>query len=143
MLTKLCPTAFAACAQGRTFTLAFKCRETRRAMNGCMKIHSTPDAEDAAREEWFATRMERQKEREQKTRRKLEQEAFAREWWGAGGEEQMEERRRKEEERMRLGERVGGFAKRDGKDNGRRRDGAEAKAQDFRSSDIRGADGRR
>ena len=24
-------------------------------MNGCMKIHSTPDAEDAAREEWFAT----------------------------------------------------------------------------------------
>jgi COX assembly protein 1 len=91
-------------------TLAFACRGTRRAMNGCMKVHSTQDEEDAAREEWFATRLERQREREKKTRRKLEQEAFIKEWWGVGGEQELEEKRKREEAKMGLAERVGGLS---------------------------------
>lgn len=82
-------------------------------MNGCMKAHATPQEHDAAREEWFAKRMERQKERERKAVKKAQQEDFIREWWGLP--EKDAETRRKEEEKMRLGERVGGYAARDRK----------------------------
>ena len=51
-------------------------------MNKCMVSHATQEEQDAAREEWFATRDKRIKEREEKERRKLEQEKFHREWWG-------------------------------------------------------------
>ncbi|KAK3906994.1 cytochrome c oxidase biogenesis protein Cmc1 like-domain-containing protein [Staphylotrichum tortipilum] len=74
--------AFADCALGRTFSAPFACRETHRLMNGCMKAHATQAEHDAAREEWFARRVERQVERERKVRRAAEQEAFLREWWG-------------------------------------------------------------
>ena len=80
-------------------------------MNACMKLHATPAEHDAAREEWFATRIERQREREQKQRRKLEQEKFLREWWGLP--EKDEAARRKRKRKMRMGERFGGFAAKD------------------------------
>ena len=106
-------TAFADCALGRTFTVPFACRETHRAMNGCMKAHATPAEEDAAREEWFAQRLERQHQREAKERRKLEQQKLLREWWNIPEGERDEARRRAEEEKLRRVERVGGYAAKD------------------------------
>ncbi|KAK2003901.1 hypothetical protein LX36DRAFT_650559 [Colletotrichum falcatum] len=103
--------AFADCALNRTFTVSFVCRTQLRAMNGCMKAHATPQEHDAAREEWFAKRLERQKERERKAVKKAQQEDFIREWWGLP--EKDAETRRKEEEKMRMAERVGGYAVRD------------------------------
>ncbi|KAK4239899.1 cytochrome c oxidase biogenesis protein Cmc1 like-domain-containing protein [Achaetomium macrosporum] len=102
--------AFADCAMGRTFTTSFACRETHRIMNSCMKAHATQDEQDAAREEWFAQRLERQRERERKARRKAEQEAFLREWWGLPEKDREEARR--EMEKLKRGERVGGFPSR-------------------------------
>ncbi|KDN68330.1 hypothetical protein CSUB01_06787 [Colletotrichum sublineola] len=99
------------CALNRTFTVSFVCRTQLRAMNGCMKAHATPQEHDAAREEWFAKRLERQKERERKAVKKAQQEDFIREWWGLP--EKDAETRRKEEEKMRMAERVGGYTARD------------------------------
>lgn len=79
-------------------------------MNACMKAHATPAEQDAAREEWFAKRLERQKEKERKARRKMEQENFLREWWGLP--EKDREERRREEEKLRLPERIGGVVRR-------------------------------
>lgn len=76
------PIAFAECALGRTFTVSFACRAPHRVMNNCMKLHATPTEHDAAREEWFAMRLERQKEREHKNRVAVAQEEFMKEWWG-------------------------------------------------------------
>ncbi|KAK3397844.1 cytochrome c oxidase biogenesis protein Cmc1 like-domain-containing protein [Sordaria brevicollis] len=99
--------AFAECALGRTFSVPFACREPHRVMNSCMKAHATPAEQDAAREEWFALRMERAKERERKARRKAEQEAFLREWWGLP--EKDREEARKELEKLNQKEKVGGY----------------------------------
>ncbi|KAK4101596.1 hypothetical protein N658DRAFT_448639, partial [Parathielavia hyrcaniae] len=96
--------AFADCAMGRTFSAPFACRETHRLMNGCMKAHATQEERDAAREEWFAQRLQRARERERKALRKAEQEAFLREWWGLP--EKDRELARREAERSRRGERV-------------------------------------
>lgn len=93
---------------GRTFSVPFACRETHRLMNSCMKAHATEAEHDAAREEWFAGRLERQRERERKARRKLEQERFHREWWGLPERDRDEVRR--EEEKLARAERVGGYA---------------------------------
>lgn len=76
-------------------------------MNNCMKIHATPEEQDAAREEWFEKRVERQKEKERKARRKLEQEKFLREWWGLP--EKDREIARREMEKLERPERIGGF----------------------------------
>lgn len=103
----LVSSAFADCALGRTFTVAFYCKTPQRIMNNCMKIHATQEEQDAAREEWFAKRIERQKERERKARRKAEQEAFLREWWGLPEKDREEARR--EMEKLKQAERVGGF----------------------------------
>jgi len=103
-------TAFADCALGRTFSVPFVCREPHRVMNSCMKAHATPAEHDAAREEWFAGRLQRQKERERKALRKAEQEAFLREWWGLP--EKDREEAQKELEKLKRGERVGGYAAR-------------------------------
>ncbi|KAK4164133.1 cytochrome c oxidase biogenesis protein [Cladorrhinum sp. PSN259] len=103
--------AFAECAMGRTFTAGFFCRDTKRAMNGCMKVHATPEEQDGAREEWFAQRLERQREKERKARRKMEQEKFLREWWGLP--EKDKEIARREMEKLSRGERIGGFASRE------------------------------
>jgi COX assembly protein 1 len=75
-------------------------------MNNCMVAHATPAEHDAAREEWFATRLERQREREKKE----EQEKFHREWWGLPVDEREGEKGR---EVMKKAERVGGFPKKD------------------------------
>ncbi|KAK3945402.1 cytochrome c oxidase biogenesis protein Cmc1 like-domain-containing protein [Diplogelasinospora grovesii] len=99
--------AFADCALGRTFSVPFACREPHRIMNSCMKSHATPSEYDAAREEWFAQRLQRQKEREKKARRKAEQEAFLREWWGLP--EKDREVAQREMEKLKRGERIGGF----------------------------------
>ena len=50
-------------------------------MNSCMILHATQMEKDAAREEWFATRDLRQRQREEKELRKKEQEKFHRDWW--------------------------------------------------------------
>ncbi|KAL2141831.1 hypothetical protein VTI28DRAFT_1867 [Corynascus sepedonium] len=99
--------AFADCAMNRTFTAGFTCREPHRLMNSCMKAHATQEENDAAREEWFAQRVQRARERERKALRKAEQEAFLREWWGLP--EKDREAARKEMERLARGERIGGF----------------------------------
>ncbi|CAF3517150.1 hypothetical protein SNK03_010828 [Fusarium graminearum] len=101
--------AFAACALGRTFTVSFACRAEHRVMNNCMKIHATQAAHDEAREEWFALRIERQKEREKKARVAQAQEDFMREWWGLP--EHVRLSRQKEMEKR--GERIHGLAARD------------------------------
>lgn len=51
-------------------------------MNGCMKLHASQEAHDAAREEWFAMRLERQRRREHDRSVAAAQEDFMREWWG-------------------------------------------------------------
>jgi COX assembly protein 1 len=75
-----------------------------------MIAHATQGEQDAAREEWFATRLKRQIEREKKEERRREQERFHREWWGLPLEEREGEKGR---DVLRRAERVGGFPKRD------------------------------
>jgi len=101
---------FADCALGRTFTAPFKCRQQNRAMNNCMVTHATQAEQDAAREEWFATRLKRQREREAKEARRIEQERFHKEWWGLPTEDREGDKGR---DIMKKAERVGGFPKRD------------------------------
>ena len=76
-------------------------------MNGCMKKHATQAQEDAAREEWFATRLQRQRDRERKQIKKAAQEDFMREWWGLS--ERDEASKKKIAERQARLERVGGL----------------------------------
>jgi COX assembly protein 1 len=109
-MLKLVGIEFADCALGRTFTAPFKCRQQNRAMNNCMVSHATQAEQDAAREEWFATRLKRQKEREAKEARRKEQERFHREWWGLPIEDREGDKGR---DIMKRAERVGGFPKSD------------------------------
>lgn len=74
-------------------------------MNGCMTRHATQEEHDTAREEWFAMRVERQQQRERKTRVAAAQEEFMREWWGLPEEVRLS--RQKEMEKR--GERIGGM----------------------------------
>jgi len=75
-----------------------------------MVAHATQAEQDAAREEWFATRMQRARDRELREERRKEQEKFHREWWGLPIEERDGEKGR---DIVRRAERVGGFAARD------------------------------
>ncbi|KAI2604015.1 cytochrome c oxidase biogenesis protein Cmc1 like-domain-containing protein [Hypoxylon fragiforme] len=102
--------AFADCARTRTFTIPFACRDLSHRMNSCMLAHSTPEEHDRAREQWFAQRQQRAKEREAKERRKIEQEAFHREWWGIP--QRDPEEIKKELEKLERAERVGGMTAR-------------------------------
>lgn len=79
-------------------------------MNSCMISHSSQDEQDAAREEWFALRLQRQVDREKKEERRKEQERFHKEWWGLPIEEREGE---KGNEVMKKAERVGGFPSRE------------------------------
>lgn len=74
-------------------------------MNGCMKLHATQDEHDLAREQWFEQRMERQRQRERKSRMATAQEEFMREWWGLP--EHVRLSRQKEMEKK--GERIHGL----------------------------------
>ncbi|KAH7239321.1 hypothetical protein BKA59DRAFT_532133 [Fusarium tricinctum] len=105
----LTSSAFAACALNRTFTVSFACRAEHRVMNSCMKLHATQSAHDEAREEWFALRIERQRERERKARVAHAQEDFMREWWGLP--EHVRLSRQKEMEQR--GERIHGLTAKD------------------------------
>jgi COX assembly protein 1 len=60
--------AFAECAVNRTITATWICRQQRLAMNSCMVAHASPDEEDRAREEWFATFQERRRARDEEQR---------------------------------------------------------------------------
>ncbi|EHK96293.1 hypothetical protein M7I_8000 [Glarea lozoyensis 74030] len=91
----------------------FKCRAQNRLMNACMVQHANQTEQDAAREEWFATRLKRQRDREKREERRKEQEKFHREWWGLPIEDREGE---KGNEVLRRAERVGGFPKRDDKE---------------------------
>lgn len=99
--------AFSDCARNRTFSTPFVCRALSHAMNSCMQAHATPAEHDRAREDWFAARMTRARERERRERRKLEQERFHREWWG------LPERDFEHDlEKLERPERVGGVVRR-------------------------------
>ncbi|KAK0391718.1 hypothetical protein NLU13_1217 [Sarocladium strictum] len=97
--------AFADCALGRTFTVSYACRAQNRAMNNCMVLHATPAEHDAAREEWFSQRLERQRAREQHKKVALAQEEFMKEWWGLPEDVRLSRQREMESR----GERVGGM----------------------------------
>ncbi|KAJ6442582.1 Cytochrome c oxidase biogenesis protein [Purpureocillium lavendulum] len=103
--------AFAACALGRTFSVSFACRAEHRAMNGCMMLHATPEEHDAAREEWFAMRLERQRKREHDRNVAAAQEEFIREWWGLPEDVRLS--RQREMEKRYGEERVGGMPAKD------------------------------
>lgn len=96
-------------------------------MNHCMLRHATPAEHDRAREEWFAQRQQRAREREKKDRRKIEQEKFHREWWGLPQRDPEETKR--ELERMARKERVGGLTRRPGGKEGEERSGAEGEGK--------------
>ncbi|KAI0975358.1 hypothetical protein F4678DRAFT_457637 [Xylaria arbuscula] len=102
--------AFAECARGRTFSIPFSCRALSHAMNSCMLVHATQAEHDRAREDWFAARMTRARERERKERRKIEQEKFHREWWGLP--ERDPEDVKRELEKLERPERIGGAVRR-------------------------------
>ncbi len=104
-------TAFANCTKNRTFSISWACRDQYRVMNSCMLSHATQAEQDASREEWFALRMERVRDRERKARRKAEQERFHREWWGLPDKDP--ELKKRAEDKLKLTERVGGFAAKD------------------------------
>ncbi|KAI1496816.1 hypothetical protein F5X99DRAFT_413738 [Biscogniauxia marginata] len=104
------------CARNRTLTVTFVCRAASRQMNGCLAAHATQAEHDRAREEWFAQRAARARERERKERRRAEQERFHREWWGLP--ERDPEDVRRELEKLGRAERVGGFARRRGEGGG-------------------------
>jgi len=104
-------TAFAACALGRTFSVSFACRAEHRAMNSCMKLHASPEEHDAAREEWFAMRLERQRKREHDRNVAAAQEEFIREWWGLPEDVRLS--RQREMEKRYSEERVGGMPAKD------------------------------
>lgn len=74
-------------------------------MNGCMTRHATQEEHDAAREEWFGMRLERQKQRERKAKMAVAQEDFMKEWWGLPEDVRLS--RQKEMEKR--GERIGGM----------------------------------
>lgn len=80
-------------------------------MNGCMKLRATQEEHDAAREEWFAMRMERHRQRERKAKMAVAQEQFLREWWGLP--EEVRQSRQRDLEKLGLEERVGGMAAKD------------------------------
>jgi len=73
---------FATCATGRTFTIPIMCRQQRLAMNTCMNAHAGRDEEDRAREEWWRTIPDRQREKEEDAKWKREQLQKKRDWWG-------------------------------------------------------------
>lgn len=99
--------AFSDCARNRTFSTPFVCRALSHAMNSCMQAHATPAEHDRAREDWFAARLTRARERERRERRKLEQERFHREWWGL-----PERDFDRDLEKLERPERVGGAVRR-------------------------------
>lgn len=70
------------CAKGRTVSMAWACRDQKSAMQTCMARYATLEEQDKAREEWFATRLDRAREREEKAAKKRESDRKRREYYG-------------------------------------------------------------
>ena len=81
-------------------------------MNNCMVLHATQEEHDAAREEWFALRLERQKQRERKSKMAVAQEEFMKDWWGLPEDVRLSRQKEMEKKAARE-ERVGGMPARD------------------------------
>lgn len=64
-------TEFAECARNRTVTATWKCRAQRANMNSCMLAHATPEEFDKAREDWFRSRLEKRRLREEAAKQGL------------------------------------------------------------------------
>ncbi|PVH92251.1 hypothetical protein DM02DRAFT_605576 [Periconia macrospinosa] len=74
--------AFAACATGRTITLAWACRAQKLTMNSCMLQYQGQDELDRARAQWFQLAGERREKREEHQRKLEEARRKHKEWWG-------------------------------------------------------------
>ncbi|RMZ87098.1 hypothetical protein DV736_g5672, partial [Chaetothyriales sp. CBS 134916] len=73
--------AFAACARGRTISLAWACKPEQLAMNSCMIQHAAEKRlEDEAREEWFSG-VQEQKEKAAEESQRLQREQKAKKGW--------------------------------------------------------------
>jgi COX assembly protein 1 len=72
-------------------------------MNSCLKLRATQEEQDVAREEWFAMRLERQRQREQKAKVAAAQEDFMREWWGLPEDVRLSRQRELEKKEERIG----------------------------------------
>jgi COX assembly protein 1 len=53
---------FAACAREHMVSVNFTCRDQKLAMNSCLRKNGTMAEQDRAREEWFATRLQKKKD---------------------------------------------------------------------------------
>lgn len=82
-------------------------------MNGCMKLHANQAEHDAAREEWFAMRLERQRQREAKTKVAVAQEEFMHDWWGLPEDVRLSRQKDAEKKGVKLQERIGGMPAKD------------------------------
>lgn len=78
-------------------------------MNSCMVEKATPQEHDAAREEWFAMRRERQRQREAKSKVAAAQEEFMHDWWGLPEDVRLSRQKDAEKQGIQLPERVGGM----------------------------------
>ncbi|RDA95537.1 hypothetical protein CP533_1282 [Ophiocordyceps camponoti-saundersi (nom. inval.)] len=90
-----CADEIRACASGRTFSISFACRTEHRAMNNCMNSHANRREEDAAREEWFALRLQRRRRREHEARVAAAQEEFMHDWWGLSNDVRLSQQQTK------------------------------------------------
>ena len=63
-------------------SMSWACRDQKQAMQDCMIRHATLEEQDRAREEWFATRLDRARERAEKAARKRESDRKRREMYG-------------------------------------------------------------
>ncbi|KAI0762838.1 hypothetical protein C8Q74DRAFT_1292281 [Fomes fomentarius] len=52
---------FALCAEGRTFSVAWECRQKFKALQDCMQQYTSPEAMTAVRTEYLRLRNEQQK----------------------------------------------------------------------------------
>jgi COX assembly protein 1 len=82
-----------------------------------MTRHATQAEHDAAREEWFSMRIQRQRERERSAKVAAAQEEFMREWWGLPEDVRLSRQREMEEKYK--GERIGGMPAKDRPQGGR------------------------
>ena len=65
------PLEFAECAKGHMVSVNFTCRDQKLAMNSCFRKNGTLAEQDRAREEWFATRVQKKREAAEKEAERL------------------------------------------------------------------------
>ena len=99
VLTTIPDTAFAACATGRTFTLAWACRAQKLSMNSCMVQYQGQDELDKARAEWFALAGERRRAKKELQVKIEEGRRKHHEWWNLDEEGKLQGKKVEEEGR--------------------------------------------